>query len=32
MSEEVGLIVFDANGTFLKNLSNPLAQISPENI
>ncbi|WP_244199315.1 SusC/RagA family TonB-linked outer membrane protein [Flavobacterium psychrolimnae] len=34
MSEEVGIDsqFFDANGTFSENLSNPLAQISPENI
>ncbi|MES2545144.1 MAG: SusC/RagA family TonB-linked outer membrane protein [Bacteroidota bacterium] len=34
MSEEVGIDsqFFDANGAFSENLSNPLAQISPENI
>lgn len=34
MSEEVGIDsqFFDASGTFSENLSNPLAQISPENI
>ncbi|MGC1631814.1 MAG: SusC/RagA family TonB-linked outer membrane protein, partial [Gelidibacter sp.] len=34
MSEEIGIDsnFFDANGAFSENLSNPLAQISPENI
>ncbi len=34
ISEEVGIDnqFFDANGAFSENLSNPLAQISPENI